>query len=64
MEQPNRSALENYVHRTQEMGTWVLINADWYKTASEGSLITRILSALHDPAANAALFKFSTGLFR
>jgi transposase len=31
LEQAHRSAVENHVHRTKGMGSWVLINADWYK---------------------------------
>ena len=31
LEQPHRSAVENHVHRATQMGSWVLINAGWYK---------------------------------
>ncbi len=31
MEQAHRPALENHLHRTPEMGPWVLISAGWYK---------------------------------
>jgi hypothetical protein len=31
MEHAYQSALENNVHRNAGMGTWVLINARWYK---------------------------------
>jgi hypothetical protein len=31
LEQARRSALPDHVHRTAPLGTWVLINADWFK---------------------------------
>src|SRR5665811_2381919 len=32
LEYARRSPLENHVHRTTPVGTWVLINEMWYKT--------------------------------
>jgi hypothetical protein len=31
LEQTHRSTIDDHVHRTAAMGTWVLINAPWYK---------------------------------
>ena len=30
LEQTDRSTMEDNIYRSQEMGTWVLINAIWY----------------------------------
>jgi hypothetical protein len=39
LEQTHRSALDNHVHRTAELGSSVLINARWYKPAVTGSKV-------------------------
>ncbi len=38
LEQAYRPALEDHVHRSPEMGPWVLINASWYKAAIQSPL--------------------------
>ena len=42
LEQPHRSGLENHVHRSQEMGPRVLINAGWYWIIYAGRANRRI----------------------
>ena len=54
--------MEDHVHRAPEMGTWVLINARWYKVQGLNDFLVTSVTAVTALSSGAIFIHFGWGI--